>query len=271
MKRIQPMTYAYLQETESKATVATAAQLRGISTEFPGIVDALLRLPCFFQLAPDETGFGPWAQLILTSAGHTAAAAFSLWNRAYYLESMFLVRHLVEVLAQIRYYHSRRGAFLRHQRAAHERAGGKLSEGAQAKHIGFAEIFGKVAPRFHKTHYGALLSGMTHGGFAALIMRFEFKGPNEPVKPTFGCIFSEDRAGIVASYLTLTMYGLIRAGLDLDPKVLGVADQETQAVVKRDVAWLGRSLQADWDEFPKKRDLLSACINMIGWRPVQLA
>ncbi len=27
-----------------------------------------------------------------------------------------------------------------------------------------------------QTHYGALLSGMTHGGFAALIMRFEFKG-----------------------------------------------------------------------------------------------
>jgi len=79
---IQPMTYAYLQRTESSAAVKTAEQLSGISRELPGILDALLRLPCFFRLAPDKTGFALWAQQILTSAGHTVAAAFSLWSRA---------------------------------------------------------------------------------------------------------------------------------------------------------------------------------------------
>lgn len=176
----------------------------------------------------------------------------------------------MEVLAQIRYFQSRRQAFLHHQRAAHERAGATLAKGVQAKHVGFAEIFRRVAPRFRRVHYGALLSGMTHGGMAALVMCFELQGPNEPMKPTFGCIYSQDRAAMVVTYLSITVHGLLRTCLDLDPKVLDAADLETQALVKRALEWLEKSLQADWDEFPTKRELLSACIKMIGWRPIQL-
>jgi hypothetical protein len=259
------MTYEYLLGTQPTALVITGRELYGAFTELPKGIDALLRLPCLLSLPQDPSGYQGFAQHSLMSIGHTGGAVFDLWTRAFYLEAVTLVRNMLEVLVQIRYFARHRDAYMPHVRAIAARAG-NIMEGAKKK-IRFDQMFDDVAPGFYRPHYANLLSDMAHGGLASMIMRLDTDPVAKTETPVFGCIYDEKRAAVVLAYFRVALHGLINVALELDPEAKDRDNGIHRPVIEAGLDFLVRGNAEDWRIFPAKQPLLRMAGPLMGWAP----
>src|SRR6185295_393462 len=194
------MTWAYLSGTQPEALAETALKLPGAFTELPKAIDALLRIPCLFSLPQDDTMYSVFAQESLTSIGHTAGATYYLWSRAFYLEAAIMVRSMLEVLVQIRYFGKHRDEYIPHALPVADHTGQPIHQWRPKKQVTFKRMFDDVAPGFYRMHYGATLSNIAHGGLAASALRFDSNKVAMTFEPVFGCVYDERRARLVLAY-----------------------------------------------------------------------
>ena len=178
----QPMTYQYLLDTQAATAEQTSQRVRGVSLNMPSVLDALFQLSYMHRLKPDETGFLSWAHHMLVGAPYTAADLYALWLRGSYLEAVILLRHLVEILVQLRFYRENRETFLSHIRWDMQRRGvAPPPTGPHPQRPKLKTMFDKVAPGFYEPHYGQQLSSTAHAGMNATLYRSELTPDPEPV------------------------------------------------------------------------------------------
>jgi hypothetical protein len=259
------MTWAYLGGTQPKALAETALKLPRAFTELPKAIDALLRIPCLFLPPQDNTGYWHFAQTSLMSIGHTAGATYYLWSQAFYLEAALMVRNMLEVLVQLRYFGKHRDEYMPHVLPVRDHTGRPIKDDWRPKkQVKFKRMFDDVAPGFYQEHYGEVLSNIAHGGLVASFLRLDLNKLAKTTEPVFGCVYDEWRARLVLAYFQIGIHGLINMGLELDPALKDRDDGTHRAVIDDALDFLNRSLDEDW-RVPGKRPLLKSASGLIGW------
>ena len=150
---IKLMNLEYLLETE-KRTLDDTLKIHGISEPFLNeLVNLFFNLGHYlnedYPIESDENHFHIFAYYTYIRMPYTIKSVGDLWLKGYYLESSILLRHVLESLAQLRY-------FSNHI----DEIRGHLVNG---KRVTFRTIFNSIIPGFYKNYYGRLLSGFAHG------------------------------------------------------------------------------------------------------------
>ncbi|RYZ18042.1 MAG: hypothetical protein EOO70_00090 [Myxococcaceae bacterium] len=261
------MSYQYLLETQAETATRTTRKLNGVAANMPVVIDSLFQLSSLQKFGPDETGFNFWAWNALLGVPYTVAGVYSLWLQGSYSESLVLIRQLFEILVQTRFYDQNREVYWAHCRYDMARRGQAIPPtGPQPARPIFKRMFDEVAPGLYQRFYGQQLSSAAHGGQFSTVFRSRAVGEGGGFQHVPGARLLEGEASYVLTYLTPVLHGLIRIHLRLSPELLGNADPAVQVGVEAAAEWLRRSLQADWDQYQDKRDLLTALAPLVEWR-----
>jgi len=183
------MTYEVLLETALETQAITQAKFAGAAEHYPRALDVLLRLPsfCGSSSTPDDDWFPWWCYTQYCAVGSSTVSLFDLWQRGFYVEAAVLLRHVLEIFVQVRYFHSHRSALRLHLKGE--------------KRVVFKTMFEALAPGYYDRYYGKMLSGVAHGGLPSTTMRLDLsKGQRAPV--IRGCSYNETMATWVLNQLT---------------------------------------------------------------------
>jgi hypothetical protein len=202
---IQPVTDKHLfgitdlLSSEARVLQTTEVEASAFLRNYPGAMDLMFNLSYFWgELPPPDTPRGLFAFFASSNylqAPYTAWALFDIWKRGYYLESSILLRNLLEVLVQLRYFHrhpDRLEAHLHPERAS----------------VRFADMFEDVAPGYYRKYYGQLLSAFAHGKGGQLYFRYDHADPNNR-RIRMGCEYDRDHMSWVINQLGPLLFGFL--------------------------------------------------------------
>ncbi len=113
---------------------------------------------------------------------YTLKTIHDLWLKGYYLESLTILRHIIEGFVKLRYFANHRDEIPKHINGE--------------RRIPFRKMFDEAAPGYYIFHYGKMLSDFAHGGFKAYLLRVEYYSQTEGRVKT-GCEFDAKVSGIV--------------------------------------------------------------------------
>lgn len=224
-------------------------ELYGFISNFQKSVNSLLRLMPYrgtFADPGSETGaVQAYSFTHLVQAPYTCRAAFLLWRRGYYLESLVLCRHLLEALLQTSYFQARPQDLEAHW--------------TSKKRVQFRQMFDLIAPDAYKGFY-TLLSDYAHGGITKNIVRFD----REAGRIVVGCEFNEELASHVMNVLTILVYGFLHRYYEFipGPEALptAISNQRMESL-----SWLEKSMSQHAEQFPRSRAWHKAIAPLIGW------
>lgn len=263
------MTYQYLLDTQSSTAWHTAQEYHGMAMNMPRVLDTLFQLSHMHRFQPDETVFVFWAQNALWGAPYTASDIYALWLRGSYLEAVILLRHLVEVLVQLRFYNDHREAYLSHLRYDMRRRGAPLPpNGPRPQRPVLRTMFEAVAPGFYDDHYGPHFSNTAHGGLMSTVFRSEsVPGVEQVHQHVPGAHYSMRNASNLLTYFLPVLHGLLRIHSVLPPAIPDQSDTAARERIDDVLNWVRQAIQADWDEFPNKRRVLTQLQPLAAWSP----
>ena len=206
MKR---MDYNDLLESESRAKGYANVYLKGFADKGPVIIDTLLQLNYFTGKGEDiktvEGEFHSFCFHQYIQIPYSLRAVFILYNLGYFHEATFIIRHLFERLAKMKY-------LINHKDQTSTVWINKptiiLDKKGKKKRLTIKDIFEEVSPGFYDINYGKLLSGILHGGGASIMFRVEGKN-NEERSIKMGSIWDEKTATyIVNNFIAVSFYFL---------------------------------------------------------------
>jgi hypothetical protein len=180
-------------------------------------LDVLLRLPSFCggSPTPDDDWFPWWCYTQYCAVGHSAASLFDLWQRGFYVEATVLLRRVLEVFIQVRYFHGHRSELRPH-----------LTSKTRKERVLFKTMFETFAPGYYHHHYGEMLSGVAHGGLPSTTMRLDLsKGQQATVIPD--TTYNERLATWVLNQLTPVLFGLLKLFPEFFPQYSDLVDTES--------------------------------------------
>ncbi len=96
---------------------------------------------------------------------YTLKSIHDLWIKGNYLESLILLRHIIEGFAKLRYFNNHKDEISNHIKGNNR--------------VRFKDIFDEIAPGYYQFHYGKMLSDYAHGGFKAYMLRVEYSSQTE--------------------------------------------------------------------------------------------
>jgi hypothetical protein len=180
-----------------------AAKLAGLAEWYPRSVDALLKMNYYRgKLSPPGTDRGRFeffASSHYEQIPYTLWAVYDLMSRGFYLEASILVRSLLEILIQLRYFDACPAALPPDISGIKDRS----------KRVRFKTMFDSLAPGFYERYYGNLYSGIAHG--KGWQMLFRFRSANDQFSVVYGNSYDEEKATFVAnSALPLILGFLLR-------------------------------------------------------------
>lgn len=244
------MSLEYLRKSEIQTRSKTQTELFGIHQNIPNAMDVLLKLPYFRgEVNPPNTDRGTTQVFIWESyvtCPYTFAALYSLYETGNYLESAILLRHLLEIFIQIRF-------FWKHP----AKAKGHL---LCTNRIPLAKMYEDLAPGskpyLYDIHYGGLLSGFTHGGLPKSIFRIQRKSESEGTI-VLGNEYCERWAGYVSGQLVVLLFGFINKFRDFFPKNTLWDDSSVFDQMEGSKNWLKSCMDADKKENPTSHEWYS--------------
>ncbi len=246
---------AYVEHSSTVAHARTHQVAPGIRTTARPAIECLLRLvDCTGRQSedPKAAAFEWWAHTAFLSAGHTCVAIDHLLHSAFYLEAAILLRHLTELVAQLRYFENHKDQVQRHMTATSAR-----------DRVNFKTMFDESAPGYYERYY-SLASGFAHGGLAASLLRVRHHSPTS-ANVTFGCQFDEDRCTLVANSWVAILHGLLSS---FDPSFPNANLGEEGAVAaSQALANLDGYLRAHWSEHQKSHGWLRTIGKLVRWAP----
>lgn len=230
-------------ESEIQTKAITRAELSGVANNYPLIIDVFFKLPyCIGKLEPVETPVGGFQAICFehyVQAPYTFWTVYSLYEKGYYLESMILYRHLLEVLIQMKYF---------------QKYPEKLKDHLlDKKRVSFKAMFDEFSPGFYKTWYGELLSGFAHGKIPKSIFRFERPSPAEATT-IMGCKFDIRHSTYVINNTLPLLFGYLNHFDPFFPKN-NVKDKRTIATKFLEAKkWLTLCIASHKKSYPQSID-----------------
>jgi hypothetical protein len=172
-------------------------KLTGLAEWYPRSVDALLKMSHYRgELSPQESGRGRFEIFALS---HYAQLPYSLWavydlmSRGFYYEAGTLVRSLLEVFVQLRYFNVHPELLLPHIKGS--------------KRVQFKAMFDPFSPNFYKQYYGDIYSGISHGRGWQMLFRLSVRG--DELSIVSGNAYDEEKASFVANSVLPLVLGFL--------------------------------------------------------------
>lgn len=185
----------------------TDSRLAGFAKDFAKAGDILLKLQYLKGHTVDpnsEEGiFQYFCSGHYLQAPYTFAAAYNLYGLGYYMETIILIRNLVEVLVQMRYFYRHKDKIDGHKQGV--------------KKIKFSVMFDDIAPGFYKRWYGDQLSAVAHGGPIKNLFRYQRKDGHIQTQVVMGCQYDELFAGVFTNYSTALFYAYLNQYFQFNP------------------------------------------------------
>jgi hypothetical protein len=193
--------------------VQTEEQVLGETRRFFGerewklvyVINDFLKLPYFNgAVEPSGTNQGDWQAYCVghyAQMPHTMLSVYRLWRQGYYLETSALLRHLLEVFVQMRYFERNLGRLRQHWTGTNRR-----------DFVMFRAMFDELAPNSYELVYKQF-SKFAHGNLN-LMFRAQIVAPaimqSKPMMyPFSGSQFDEVSAIFMHIYITGLMLGFV--------------------------------------------------------------
>ena len=192
-------SFDYLHTSEINAKKKTRDELYGLFEQYPKIIDLFCRLPYFkgelHEVNTPLGGVQNFCYMHFVQAPYTFWAIYSLFEKAYYLEAIVILRHLIEAHIQMKYFVKYPDKHLPHFK--------------NEKRISFKKMFDEFSKGYYKDYYGKQYSEAAHGFFLKHVLRF-FPSGTRTATPRIGCTYDPG----YATYVINTVLPIILAYLN---------------------------------------------------------
>lgn len=194
---------------------------------------------------------GSWFEFYTRSAyaqiGYSIKGVLTLLQRAYYMESLILVRHLLEVVVQLRFFNESPESLRPHLEDKHR--------------ISLRRMFERFAPGFYDETYGLVLSGVAHGKHGAMLFRLDRKS----AEIRSGCFYDGRSAALVIYYLLSLVAALFTFYRSF---VRAEIAEEVWADIDDYHAWFRRSLRDQIQLNPESESWYAEVFQLLGLEPL---
>ena len=189
--------------TEQEAQSVTRTKFGGTDSRLSSRLDTWFKMQHFTGTLmtgnSDAADFQSYAYFQHLQSPYTLLTAYELWQKAYYLEAATLVRHLVEVFVQLRYFHNHSDLCMKHAMAT-----------TAKDRVRFDVMFNEIAPGSYDEVYRTL-STIAHGNIN-LVFRGDLSaatpvGSRYYVTPFVGATFHPVLAPLVHNFLVSVLLG----------------------------------------------------------------
>lgn len=224
----------FVKLTEEEALCATRSAFGETDFRLNFVLDTWLKMQHFpGNLEPattDDGCFQSYAYFQCQQTPFTLLSAYDLWRRASYLEASVLLRHLLEVFVQLRYFQNHPDLCMNH-----------VTEQPKGR-VRFVTMFDELAPGSYDLAYRKL-SVIAHGnmnlGFRGDLSAATTATGAEHIVPVFvGAQFERDRAILVHAFYIIVMIGFINYYQRFFPKNTIAGDAELVADLAEAQKWL---------------------------------
>ncbi len=222
---------------------------------WPVAVDEVLRLVHFEgQVEPVSSHAGAFqyrAQIWYAQAPYTVLSVWRLWRTGYYLEAVTLLRHLYEVLVQLRYFHVHADRLEPHLDA----------KPRDPAHVSFRKMFEETCPGVYDVLY-RFLSNSAHGA-GTILFRAQVNADQRTVQRLTGTQFDYALADTCLALLSAAVLGLLNWFFVFFPSnTIAAADPVLAADLRDSREWLNALIEqaraAGRDFYDKLKPLLES-------------
>ncbi len=191
------MNYEYLVETESSCLELTREKHPTWFKIYPLVINSFYEVSYFAGKEDDiesiEGAFLTFTHNHLLKVPYTIRAVSILGETGYYLESTLLVRNLLEILVQLRYFQKNKD---------------KLNDHVlKVKKVRLRTMFDEFNPNLYKTVY-FVLSEVAHGGFGASVFMTKYSSPQEG-KVIMDCDYNEMFFNFILNQMIPIVFGML--------------------------------------------------------------
>lgn len=226
-----------LRQSETEVAEFIDEHWGALSRNYPELMDTLIKLSYFMEDdagSPHSNDFLFFARTHYLQAPYTFWSLFTLWRKGHYLESSILVRYLLEVVVQLRYFQRYPAQLVVHM--------------TPKRGIKLRTMFDEFSPGFYEYYYGNLLSSIAHGKSGPLYFRLDHSQPE--VRIRMGCEYDEDAASMVMNQTLVLLFSFFNLFELYFTKNSLSSDLKMQADVADAKRWLENAMKAHKNSFP---------------------
>jgi hypothetical protein len=191
------MNFDYLLQTESKTFSTSHLKHPRWFEEYDELLNCLFQVVYFVgeeeDIDSDDGYYMAFAHNQFLKIPYTIRAISILTERGFYLESAQLVRHMLEVFVQLRYFNKYRDKVNKYV--------------LKKQRIQIKTMFYEFNPELYSKMYFAL-SEAAHGNFGSSIYRTSYKSATEGTT-IMGSVYNEMFSNYILNQLIPLVYGLI--------------------------------------------------------------
>ena len=164
-------------------------------------IDIFFNLSHFLNESIDpETEEGVFSHIAYSTylrLPYTLYSILNKWLEGFYLESIVLLRHIIEGFVCLRYFSNNMNHTKQHYIAK------KASDRTT-----FRKMFDKISPGFYQELYGKIYSNFAHGGVITIGTRVDYQSPTEG-EVYMGCKFHNIYCKLILDQITVFSYGYL--------------------------------------------------------------
>ncbi len=193
-----------LVESETQTAEETRSWLAGSVRQWPEFLDLLIKLGYYFgDQPPIETPDGIFqshACLNYLQVPYSFRAAYLLWECGYYAETVIIIRHLLEVLVQLRY-------LKRHPEKTQAHMGWRIMD-EKKNRVTIRTMFDEISPGLYDGAYSNLMSEVAHGGAGRYGFHVDVSDTQHP-QAIMGNRYDEYTVTMALNYLQALLFGYL--------------------------------------------------------------
>lgn len=191
------MSFDYLIKTESETIEISNNNLSGWFNNYAAFIDCLFKVVYYVgeekDVESNEGQYMAYAHNQILKLPYTIRATSILLKKGFYLESALLVRHILEVFVQLRFFSKYK-----------ERVNNYV---LKKEKITLKTMFNEFNPELYSTMYWGL-SEAAHGGFGSTVYRTKYKSSSDGVV-MMGSIYDELFSNYLLNQLIPLIYGIV--------------------------------------------------------------
>ncbi|MUK89309.1 hypothetical protein GMD78_13100 [Ornithinibacillus sp. L9] len=228
----------FILNSEIETLRNTNNNLNGVVTNTPKVINTLVKLPYYTgELESVDKTYGAfqgYCKEHYLQSPYTFLSIYESWKKGYYLESVILYRHLLEVYVQMRYFEKN-----------HKRLEGYLTG---TDRIRMVNMFDEFSQGFYHDFYGRQLSTITHGKIGKSLFRIIRTSP-EKGRVIMGCEYNEFLASYVMNIYVPLIFGYINFFNIFFPN--NTLDGDILIEIKESKDWLEMFMNEHKKAYPK--------------------
>jgi hypothetical protein len=191
------MNFGYLLKTESETVKVSNDKHPGWFSYYEELINCLFQVAYYVgeekDVESDDGYYIAYAHNQLLKLPYTVRSVSILLERGYYLEAALLVRNILEVFVQLRFFNKYRN---------------RLNKYVLKKDkITLKTMFSEFNPELYSQMYSAL-SEAAHGGFGSIVYRTAYKSATNG-ETIMGSVFNEIFSNYLLNQLIPLIYGVL--------------------------------------------------------------